>query len=192
MNPREDPNNGVDEGVVERARLGDPEAFEAMIRAHDRGFRVLAARLVGDVRTDDVLQEAYLKAFRAITHRRGPDGSLPGWLYRIVYHSCLDELRRVRRQPTLSLDETRESAPSVPGPDELAVDRAGLTAALAELSPDQRAAVVLVDALGFKYSEAGAILGIRRGTVASRLSHARSELRRVLGYRANADNPIGG
>lgn len=177
-NSRRESNIEVDDRVVERFRTGDPEAFEAVIRAHDPAFRMLAARLVGDIRTDDILQEAYLRAFRAIGRHRGPTGSVPAWLWRIVYHTCIDELRRVRREPTQSLDDGIELAG--PGPEEVATDRARLTAALAGLTSEQRAAVVLVDALGFDYSEASSILGIRRGTVASRLSQARAALRRVL------------
>lgn len=185
--PRGESGAGVEDWVVERARLGDSDAFEEVVRVHDAGFRMLAARLVGDVRTDDVLQEAYLKAFRAIRRHRGPNGSLPAWLYRIVYHTCVDELRRVRRRPTQSLDDAMDLAHPRLGPDELATNRARLAAALAELTSEQRAAVVLVDALGFNYSEAGTILGIRRGTVASRLNHARAALRRALSQHDDLD-----
>lgn len=182
-------NARLDDQVWERARAGDPEAFTAVVLANDLGFRMLTARLVGDVRTDDVLQEAYLKAFRAIRRHRGPNGSVPAWLYRVVYHACLDELRRVRRHSTESLDMNAELPSSDRGPDEVATDRAHLAAALAMLTSEQRAAVILVDAIGFDYSETAHILGVRRGTVASRLSHARSALRNVLNQHGEAEEP---
>lgn len=168
--------------VMERARAGDPEAFAVVVRAHDRGLRTLAYRLVGDLRTDDVLQEAYLKAFRAISRHRGPRGSVPAWLYKVVYNESLDELRRARRQPSGALGSELEILATDPGPDEIAIDRTDLEAALALLTPEQRAAVILVDSIGFDYSEAASILGTRRGTVASRLHHARAALRQVLDH----------
>ena len=171
---------GVDP-LLERAARGEVGAFEGIVRTHDTGLRTLAARLVGESATEDVLQDAYLKAFRALRRGRPPTESVEGWLYRIVYRTCLDELRWRRRHPKRPLldlegDQAGESNPA----EVTATLRADLATALESLSEDQRAAVILVDALGFGYREAGEILRIRRGTVASRLNHAREVLRRAL------------
>ncbi|MGH9198301.1 MAG: RNA polymerase sigma factor [Acidimicrobiia bacterium] len=175
-----DPRNIVEAEVAERARSGDLEAFQTLVRAHDHNFRMFAARLVGSERTDDVLQDAYLKAFRAIRRQEGPNQSIWGWFFRIVYNACLDELRRKKRTQREQFDLSDSAMDPGAPPDEVVMDRIALTHALFRLTPEHRAAVVLVDALGFDYPEAARILGIRRGTLASRLHHARTSLRQAL------------
>lgn len=139
---------------------------------------MLAFRLLGNREgMDDVLQEAYAKAFRALPRFRG-EAATGTWLYRIVYNACLDQLRRERRATELSL-ETAAPA-STPDPGESAARREALAAALAALAPDQRAAVLLVDVEGFDYPAAARVLGVRVGTLASRLSRARALLRHAL------------
>jgi RNA polymerase sigma-70 factor (ECF subfamily) len=167
----------IDPAVVERARRGDGRAFTALVRRYDEGLRALAFRLLNDhERMDDALQDAYLQAFRALPRFRG-DASIGTWLYRIVYNACLDELKRSRR--VVPLDSVRERADPRRG-DETAALRRDLAAALAGLAPDDRAAVLLVDAQGFDYAAAAEILGVPAGTVASRLNRARARLRRAL------------
>ncbi len=179
----------VPPAVVERARAGDHLAFADIVRAHDHRLRGLAYRLLGDQdRMDDVLQEAYVRAFRALPRFKG-DAALGTWLYRIVYNASIDELRR---RPTggpgtpLPYDDERLAAePSTaPDPGQVAMQRRDLADALAGLPPDQRAVVMLVDAYGFDYGEAAEVLGVRSGTIASRLNRARGALRRVLGDAA--------
>jgi DNA-directed RNA polymerase specialized sigma24 family protein len=83
--------------VLEDAKRGDPSAFAKVVRHYDPGLRALAYRLLGDRdRMDEALQEAYLKAYRALPHFRG-GSKLGTWLYRIAYNACLDELERSRR-----------------------------------------------------------------------------------------------
>jgi RNA polymerase sigma-70 factor (ECF subfamily) len=149
--------------------------FAKLVREHDRGLRALAYRLLGDRdRMDDALQEAYLRAYRALPRFRG-DSSLATWLYRITYNACLDELRHTPQ--VVALDSVRERADPRPG----AVESLELADALASLPPEDRAAVLLVDAQGFDYRSAADVLGIPEGTVASRLNRARAHLRRYLG-----------
>lgn len=170
--------------VVERARRGDQEAFAAVIRHYDPGLRALAYRLLGDRDwMDDALQEAYVKAFRGLPRfqRRARLGT---WLYRIVYNTCLDELRRARRAVQVPLDENAETPGGSLDPGDVAADRSDLARALAALPPRERAAVLLVDAQGFDYRDAGRVLGVPEGTVASRLNRARATLRVALGGTA--------
>jgi RNA polymerase sigma-70 factor (ECF subfamily) len=166
--------------VLERARRGDQEAFAAVIRHYDSGLRALAYRLLGDRDgMDDALQEAYVKAFRALP-RFGGRSKLGTWLYRIAYNACLDELERSRRDVHLPLtEETAEAGPWAE-PGEVVPRRRDLVDALAALPAEERAAVLLVDAQGFDYREAATVLDIPEGTVASRLSRARAALRRAL------------
>jgi RNA polymerase sigma-70 factor (ECF subfamily) len=174
------PAREIGAAVLERARRGDQEAFAAVIRHYDPGLRALAFRLLGDRdRMDDALQEAYVKAFRALPRFRG-DSKLGTWLYRIAYNACLDELARSRRVVELPLAEEREQPSRWADPGDVAAQRHDLAAALAALPPEERAAVLLVDAQGFDYREAGRVLGVPEGTVASRLSRARAALRRSL------------
>lgn len=166
--------------LVELARNGDRAAFDELLRRHDDRMRGLAYRLLADRhRMDDALQEAYLKAYRALDRfRAGSDFGT--WLYRITYNACIDELRRRKRAP-LSAEEPVEPTSSRPGPERVVSAAETVRAALAELPVDQRLTVVLVDGEGFDHKEAAEILGVAPGTVASRLHRARAALRRVLG-----------
>ena len=171
----------VDAGVLKRARRGDERAFAVLIRHYDPGLRPLAYRLLGDrQRMDDALQEAYVKAFRMLPEFRG-DSALGTWLYRIAYNACLDELKRSRH--VVPLDSVRERPDPRPGVAEAFSQRSGLADALARLAPEDRAAVLLVDAQGFDYQSAADVLGVPAGTIASRLNRARAALRRILDDR---------
>jgi RNA polymerase sigma-70 factor, ECF subfamily len=164
------------EGITPAQRV-DADAFVLLLREYDLRHRRLAFRLLGDrERMDDVLQEAYARAFRALPRFRG--GSAIGtWLYRIVYNACLDELRRSGARREVSLDEWRERGSSrTDGVEE----RLDLAAALAALPVELRAVVLLVDADELSYDEAAEVLGIPAGTVASRLSRARDALKGAL------------
>ena len=147
----------------------------------------------------DATQEAFLSAFRALREYRG--GSFKGWLLRIVVNACYDQLRRRQRHPTSSLEalaEKGESATTLPpdprpGP-ELAILR-GETAdviqqALGKLAADHRLAVVLCDVHGLSYEEAAAALEVAVGTLKSRLSRARAQLRDELAARGELPTTV--
>ena len=164
---------------------GQPDTwtgFENLVRSRHEGLRRFAHRLLrAPDQADDALQDAYLKAWRSLgAFRESGDDSQTRWLYRIVYHSCLDELRRVRRRRVPSGEQAGDLIDPAPGPEAAVVARTSLAAALEQLSDEARAAVLLVDGQGFDYAAAAAILDVPRGTIASRLSVARSVLRKVL------------
>jgi|SRR5947208_8624606 RNA polymerase sigma-70 factor, ECF subfamily len=153
----------------------DEDEFAALVAEHDRALRGLAFRVLGDRHAmDDALQDAYVKAFRALPRFRGRS-SARTWLYRIVYNACIDHLRRQRTHA--QLDEVAAAAPDA---GDAVAGRAALAAALAALPVDQRAAVLLVDVQGFAYPEAAVVLDVRVGTIASRLSRGRETLRAAL------------
>lgn len=167
------------------------EEFARVVRSHDRGLRTLAYRLLGDRdQMDDVLQEAYLRAYKALPSFRD-EAATATWLYRITYNVCMDRLRAHRRAaasfgPLGSLEDMAEHGVEPRSQDDPAatVERRGdMDAALAGLRPDHRAAVLLVDALGYDYSTAADILGVKEGTIASRLHTARALLRGALSAR---------
>jgi RNA polymerase sigma-70 factor (ECF subfamily) len=185
--------NCVAPGVLDRARDGDHEAFTAVVRLYDRRLRGLAYRVLGDPDgMDDALQEAYVKAFRALPRFRG-DAQIGTWLFRITYNACLDELARKRKVTHVPLDELVEQASVGAEPETGVAARAELAAAFGALSKEERAVVFLVDVEGFDYSGAAEVLRVPVGTVASRLNRARRSLRNALrpvgeGFRSESEN----
>jgi RNA polymerase sigma-70 factor, ECF subfamily len=183
----------VSPGVLERARVGDHEAFAAVVRLYDRRLRGIAYRVLGDRdRMDDALQEAYVRAFRALPRFRG-DARVGTWLFRITYNACLDELARSRKTTYVPLDELVEQASDPAELEDALAHRGELAGAFATLSADERAAVFLVDVEGYDYAGAAEILGVPVGTVASRLNRARKALRSALeaegeGFAAEPQN----
>ncbi len=180
---RSDTVPDVETAVLDRARRGDHEAFAIVVRHYDPALRRLAYRVLGSPeRMDDALQEAYVKAFRALPRFRG-QSQLGTWLHRIVFNACLDELRRMH-DDVVPLDDAPEALVATGDHADVVAGRQRLEQALAALAPHDRAAVVLVDGQGFDYRAAAEVLGIPAGTVASRLNRARATLRRALGESA--------
>lgn len=169
----------------DRARSGDVDAFEALVRAADDHMRALAFRMLGDrAAMDDALQDAYAKAFRSIGSFRG-DAHFSTWLHRIVATTCIDHVRRRRRraEDPLDVDLTPTGGPPVDPAGDFVTRRLDVVAALERLDLDQRAVLVLVDGEGLSYDAAGALIGVPAGTVSSRLTRARSAMRTMLEER---------
>jgi RNA polymerase sigma-70 factor (ECF subfamily) len=146
---------------------------------HDRQLRLLAFRLLGDQhQMEDALQDAAIRAFRALPRFDGRS-ALGTWLYRIVYTTCVDHLRRRPAQTSAP-----PPAADLPDPAADPLDRLvaweTLAAALDQLPPDQRVALLLIDQEGYDYQTAGEIIGVPPGTVSSRVSTARATVRRLL------------
>jgi RNA polymerase sigma-70 factor (ECF subfamily) len=164
--------------ALERFRQEDPRSrpptdrdrFEQILERHHRRLRRVVVGVVGDPdRVDDVLQEAYLKAYARLPRRFANEAHEATWLYRVVYRTCLDELRRVgrnREHPRAEIHAVAAEPSSM-----------GVAEALRELAPPDRAVLLLVDLLGFGYADAARVLRVPRGTVASRLNAARTRLR---------------
>ena len=149
----------------------DRARFEQVLARHHRRLRRVACGIVADPnRVEDVLQEAYLKAYRKLPRLFANEAHEAVWLYRVVYRCCLDELRRARRSRETPSVELHAVAPA----------RGDVLDGLRTLSAQDRAVLLLVDLAGFTYDEAAKVLHVPRGTVASRLSAARGRLRSVL------------
>jgi RNA polymerase sigma-70 factor, ECF subfamily len=147
-----------------------------IIRAEHVRLRRFAYALVGGDAVDDVLQTAYLNAFRAWPRFRHGEGAVQGWLFRIVHREALAELRDRRHRPVAAINDVEAAGTFTQTIERRrVVDRA-----LARLTPEHRAVLMLVDAEGYSYREASKICDIPEGTVASRLSHARREMRALL------------
>ncbi len=180
--------------LIERSRGGDLEAFNALVVAYQGPVYSLCLSMLGAQQpAEDVTQETFISAFRNVSHMRGP--SVRSWLLRIAANACIDELRRRKRHPQLSLDARRDDddrevaydvPDSAPGPEQLAVRvelRQALEAELLQLPVDQRLAVVLCDIEGLAYEEIAAAMGTSVGTVKSRISRGRARLRTALEAR---------
>jgi RNA polymerase sigma-70 factor (ECF subfamily) len=164
--------------LLNRAKQGDSTAFLLLVKPHHESLRAVVHRVLNDPHAlDDTMQELYIKAFRGLGKFDGRS-SFKTWLFRVAYNAAVDTGRRHRKVVAL----TDEMTDAVTGSAETDVDRRhDLGAALRKLGPEARAAVLLVDAEGFDYETAAAILRIPRGTLASRLNAARATLRAALG-----------
>jgi RNA polymerase sigma-70 factor, ECF subfamily len=174
------PQSELTQATLDAARDGDPKAFTALVEHYDHRLRVLAFHVLGDPhQTDDALQDVYVKAFRALPDFAGRS-ALSTWLSRITYTTCIDHLRkRSRLVPVADLAPV-DSMPESPDPTDDLSDRRRVRDVLRRLPPEQRAVVVLVGVQGLDYTHAAEILGVPSGTVASRLSTARTTLRSAL------------
>lgn len=165
--------------LVQAAQTGDHRAFTSLLRQCDGRMRSLASGLMGSrAATDDALQDAYLKAYRDLGDYHG-NAAFSTWLHTIVYRTCLDNLRQHNRRAEVDLDAVPEPATGTDHAEEH-VDADAVDTALRNLPPDQAAVVILIDGDGCSYREAAAVLGVREGTIASRLNRARRALRDAL------------
>ncbi len=164
-----------------------PPTWEEVVRDHSSRVYRLAYRLTGNRHdAEDITQEVFVRVFRSLSSYR--PGTFEGWLHRITVNLFLDSARRRQRQRTDALaEDAAERLPGLdPGP-ERAYEYRNLTddvqRALDALSPDFRAAVVLSDIEGLSYEEIATTLGVKLGTVRSRIHRGRAQLRRALEHR---------
>lgn len=163
-----------------------PPSWDDIVREHgDRVYR-LAYRLAGNQHdAEDLTQETFIRVFRSLASYQ--PGTFEGWLHRITTNLFLDMVRRRSRLRMEGLPEDTDRLPDDgPSPEELYSQThldPDLQAALDELAPEFRAAVVLCDVEGLSYEEIGATLGVKLGTVRSRIHRGRQALRASLERR---------
>ena len=185
--------NELDDHALLAAHVaGDQRAFAELFSRHaDRLWALALRTLQHRADAEEVLQEAMLSAFRRAASFRG-QAAVGTWLYRIVLNACFDRLRRAKARPVAASfgDDVVAALPSAQeGPEETVVRRevaAEVERALGGLSPDQRAALILVDLEGRSVDEAAAILGCAPGTVKSRCSRGRARLAPLLKHLVEA------
>ena len=169
--------------------------WEAIVRDHSARVYRLALHLTGNPHdAEDLTQDVFIRVFNSLASYK--PGTFEGWLHRITTNLFLD---RVRRRKRIRFDWMGDDDGAVAtsdsfdrhersGQPEDAFDMGNLDddilEALAELPPEYRAAVVLSDIEGLSYEEIAVTLGIKLGTVRSRLSRARARLRESLAHRA--------
>ncbi|MCV7257481.1 RNA polymerase sigma factor SigE [Mycobacterium shimoidei] len=158
-------------------------SWDELVRQHaDRVYR-LAYRLAGNQQdAEDLTQETFIRVFRSVQNYQ--PGTFEGWLHRITTNLFLDMVRRRGRVRMEALPDDYDRVPaSGPDPEQIYHDARltpDLQAALDSLAPEFRAAVVLCDIEGLSYEEIGATLGVKLGTVRSRIHRGRQALRDYL------------
>jgi RNA polymerase sigma-70 factor (ECF subfamily) len=173
------PDHDADRWLVTKARGGDVDAYEVLVRRHrDRIYRV-ALRMLGNPHdAEDVAQDVVIQLWTALTGFAGAS-SFTTWLYRIVVNRCLNLLRRRRHaRPVLDTDP-----PPAAGAEDTVVARQRARAtmeAIAALPADQRAVIVLHHLEGLSYREVAAIVDVSEATVRGRLQRARVNLAQAL------------
>lgn len=185
----------AEEAFLERLRDGDALAFDQLVTRYSGDIYGLLYRITRDPEeARDLTQETFLRAYRSISGFRG-DASVKTWLYRIAINQSRNRFRwwkRRKKDKTVSLDSPiggsdrnySDTIPSAaPNPEDEALRREQglrLQKAIAELPGHFREAIVLCDVQGFAYEEIASILEINIGTVKSRISRGRRELREKL------------
>nr|WP_281286618.1 RNA polymerase sigma factor SigM [Herbidospora galbida] len=176
-----------DADLLTRHIEGDSTAFSEIVKRHRDRMWAVALRTLGDPdEAADAVQDAFVSAYRKAESFRG-DAAVTTWLHRIVVNACLDRMRRKSVRPVAD-DELIEAAErDMPLPDQTAEREVSLevTAALKLLPADQRAALVLVDMMGYSVEDAAAVLDVPAGTVKSRCARGRAKLAPILSHLRN-------
>jgi len=189
-----------DAELVERARKGDRDAFRELVERYQRKIATLALGMLRN-REDalDVVQETFTKAFQSLDRFKG-DASFYTWAYRIAVNLCIDHQRREAKMPVANLEPREGGGERAADPVTLLVDGSeqddpfqrtrdaeiarGLATAIAELTPEHRAVILLREVDGLSYEEISRVLDCPKGTVMSRLHYARRQLQeRLRGLR---------
>jgi RNA polymerase sigma-70 factor (ECF subfamily) len=184
--------------LVERARQGDPAAFDALVRRFRPRIYALALHFTGSASdADDIAQEAFVEAYRHVSHFEGRSQFFT-WLYRITVNRALNGQRRRSRGAGIPLDDARvEAALAVDAPSDprlalsLRETYAQLVLALDALPAGLKSAVVLTALSGLSYEEAAVVLGTSAGAVAVRIHEARKQLRTALEKSETRRRPKG-
>jgi len=173
-----------DNELIEAARGGDRFALDQLLRRHYDRIHAVTRRIAGPTRdADDATQEALIKIVRSLPNFDGRS-SFGTWAYRIATNAALDELRKRKRRPQLTMVRDDDSGEVHLQPvDELAersiesvADRLAIDEALEGLGDDYRAAVVLRDVGDLDYAEIAEVLDVPVGTVKSRIARGRRQL----------------
>lgn len=162
-------------------------SWEQVVRDHSARVYRLAYRLSGNAQdAEDLTQETFVRVFRSLADYS--PGTFEGWLHRITTNLFLDMVRRRQRIRFDALPEDTERLPGrAPSPEQVYADThldPQVQAALDALAPEFRVAVVLCDIEGLTYEEIAATLGIKLGTVRSRIHRGRVQLRQALAHLA--------
>ncbi|RXR26303.1 RNA polymerase sigma factor SigE [Oerskovia turbata] len=174
-----------------------PPSWDQIVREHSARVYRLAYRLTGNQHdAEDLTQETFIRVFRSLSSYT--PGTFEGWLHRITTNLFLDQVRRKQR---IRMEAMGDDSAQYPATGEMTHPERGyehthldhdVQRALDALSPEYRAAVVLCDIEGLSYEEIAVTLGIKLGTVRSRIHRARTQLRAALPHRDPSERPGSG
>jgi RNA polymerase sigma-70 factor (ECF subfamily) len=185
-------NREVDQALVERAQRGDQQAFGMLVEKYQRKLGRLLSRMVRDqAEVEDVVQESFIKAYRALPNFRG-DSAFYTWLYRIGINTAKNYLVSMGRRPQVSKDIEIEDAENFEDGDELRTletpESSMMTKEIAQtvndtmmaLPDELRTAITLRELEGLSYEEIATLMNCPIGTVRSRIFRARETIAEKL------------
>ncbi len=176
--------------LIDKAQKGDIESFELLIENYQKKAFNIAYRMLGNLEdANDVTQEALVKVYRSIGAFRG-NSSFSTWLYSIVNNTCIDFIRKNRKFDLIYIEQEHEGTNyQIDIPDRLNTPEKLLEKnevkkiihdGINQLNYDHRNIIILRDIQGLSYKEIGEILHISLGTVKSRISRARDNLKEII------------
>ncbi len=181
-----------EELLVKKAQKGDRLAFEELMDSYFKRIYSIAYRMAGNADdASDMTQEVMLKLYRNIKSFGG-NSRFSTWVYRVATNTCLDELKKLRRHASYSLDNeietdegsiTTEVEDTSPTPEQRAEQselKELVAKALGKLGDEHKTVLILRDIQGLSYDEIARILGCSEGTVKSRISRGRANLKNIL------------
>jgi RNA polymerase sigma-70 factor (ECF subfamily) len=169
--------------LIQQFKDGDPSQFKWIVLKYQDRIYNLCRYLLGNPQdAEDAAQDVFIKAYRKLKDFR-PESTLYTWLYRIGVNTCLDHKRKFRPEPFKDQSLAEDLPSAEPSPEGCYQSKEiGLTiqAALEQISKNSRAVIVLREVEGLSYEEIAEVLHTSVGTVKSRISRTREELRQLL------------
>ncbi len=172
-----------EKNLITKAQKGDHHAFEELVEPLLNRIYNHACRMMNNAEDGaDMAQEALVKAFLNIGKFRN-DSSFSTWIFRITHNVCLDEIRKRKKVVILPVDEQPHTASRDPKPEEIYESKEAQSAvfkALNKLSDAHKTVILLRDVEGYSYEEIAQITNTSIGTVKSRISRGRTQLKSIL------------
>ncbi len=171
-----------EQGLAQRAQKGDKEAFARLYEAHfDKIYRYTLLRVENKAEAEDMTQQVFVRAFESIPSYRWKGVPFSAWLFRIAHNLVIDHVRKKKRKPAVSFDESLAASDSDPQMEvERQLDIEQLTSATRRLTEAQREVVSLRFAGGLSVAEVAKVMGRSGGAVKALQHSAIVTLRRVL------------
>lgn len=185
--------------LIKSALEGDMQSFEELIYQYEKKVYNVALRVFKNPEdAKDISQDVFIKIYKNLD-KFDNKSSFSTWLYRITTNTCIDELRKRKGKETVSIDNDieddegkfkREFADNEPTPEEKVISKEGeseIIKSMNTLSDEHRTIIVMRDIQGLSYTEISEIIGVSIGTVKSRISRARLQLKNIILKREQKD-----
>ncbi|TCQ08180.1 RNA polymerase RpoE-like sigma-24 subunit [Serpentinicella alkaliphila] len=175
--------------LIQKSQAGDIKSFEMLIETYQKKAFNIAYRMLGNLEdANDVTQEAFVKVYKSLGKFKG-DSKFSTWLYSIVTNASIDYMRKNRKTDVVYLDKKEEDKMKIEVPDNINTPehlfekkeiKRVIHDSINKLSKEHRTVIILRDIQGFSYDEIANILNCSEGTVKSRISRARGQLKNIL------------